>query len=220
MFLTATEADSIDAQVAAVEARTGVQVVTAVVGKSDNYAELPWKAFALGASLAAFGVVGEDAWRPEWIAANTALTHAVVILGVAGLFALLAIFVPPFGRLFLRATRRDIEVRHYTQSLFLTRELFKTRNRTAVLVVVSLFERRIEILPDVGLHGRISESEWRLIVFRMAPLLREARPFHALKEGLAAIETLLLDKGYKIAGEPGAPGSDDLPDRPIEERGA
>jgi putative membrane protein len=217
MFLTATEADSIDAQVAAVETRTGVQVVTAVVGKSDNYAELPWKAFALGASLAAFGVVGEDAWHPEWIAADTALTHAVAILGVAGLFALLAIFVPPFGRLFLRATRRDIEVRHYAQSLFLTRELFKTQNRTAVLVVVSLFERRIEIQPDAGLRRRISESEWRLIVFRMAPLLREARPFHALKAGLAAIETLLLEKGYKTAG---APGDDALPDRPIEERGA
>lgn len=217
MFLTATEADSIDAQVAAVETRTGVQVVTAVVGKSDNYAELPWKAFALGASLAAFGVVGEDAWRPEWIAANTALTHAVAILGVGGLFALLAIFVPRFGRLFLRVTRRDTEVRHYAQSLFLTRELFKTRDRTAVLMVVSLFERRIEILPDTGLHGRISESEWRLIVFRMAPLLREARPFHALKEGLAAIEALLLEKGYKTAG---ARGDDALPDRPIEERGA
>jgi putative membrane protein len=221
MFLTSAEADAIDAQVARVESRTGVQVVTAVVGKSDNYVELPWKAFALGASLAAFGVVIADTWRPEWVAANTALLHVVTILGVAGAFALLAVLVPAFGRLFLRATRRDIEVRHYAQSLFLTRELFRTRERTGVLVLVSLFERRIEILPDTGLHDRVSEADWRDVVSRMAPRLREARPFHALQDGLAAIETLLAAKGLRPVGAAaGGPGSNDLPDRPIEEPGA
>jgi putative membrane protein len=218
MFLTAAEADAIDAQVARVESRTGVQIVTAVVGKSDNYVELPWKAFALGASLAAFGVVAADTWRPEWVTANTALLHVVAILGVAVACALLAVFVPAFGRLFLRATRRDIEVRHYAQSLFLTRELFRTRQRTGVLVLISLFERRIEILPDTGLHDRVSEADWRGVVSRMTPLLREVRPFHALQEGLAALEALLVAKGLRTptAGVPG----NELSDRPIEEPGA
>jgi putative membrane protein len=200
MFLTSVEADEIDALAARVEARTGVHVATAIVGKSDNYVELPWKAFALGASLAALCVVTEDAWRPEWITANTALMHVVAILGVAGALALLAVLVPGFGRLFLRATRRDSEVHHHAQSLFLTRELFKTRDRTAVLVLVSLFERRIEIVPDTGLRGRVSEADWEAVVSRMAPLLREARPFHALQEGLAAIDTLLAGKGLRAEG--------------------
>lgn len=219
MFLTATESDAIDAQVARVESRTGVQVVTAVVGKSDSYVELPWKAFALGASLAAFGVVLADAWRPEWVTASTALLHMVTILGAAAACALLAVFAPPFGRLFLRATRRETEVRQHAQSLFLTQELFRTRRRASVLVLVSLFERRIEILPDAGLHDCVGEADWRAVVTRMTPRLREARPFHALQEGLAALEALLLAKGF------GAPESDAakdnaLPDRPIEERGA
>ena len=222
MFLTTAEADAIDAQVARVESRTGVQIVTAVVGKSDTYVELPWKAFTLGASLAAFGVVAADAWRPEWVTASTALLHVVTILGVAGACALLAVFVPAFGRLFLRATRRDLEVRHYAQSMFLTRELFSTRQRTSVLVLVSLFERRVEILPDTGLHDRVSEADWRAVVLRMTPLLREARPFHALQEGLAVIEALLAAKGLRTAGAAAAgdPGSNDLPDRLIEEPGA
>src|SRR5438034_847057 len=69
MFLTDAEADAINAQVAGVESRTGVEVATAVVGKSDTYVELPWKAFALGASLASFGVVIADVWRPDWVTA-------------------------------------------------------------------------------------------------------------------------------------------------------
>ena len=74
--------------------------------------------------------------------------------------------VPPFARLFLAAHRRDLEVRQHAQSLFLTRELFATRARTGVLILVSLFERRIEILPDTGLHARVSEADWRGVVER------------------------------------------------------
>jgi len=215
MFLTNDEADAIDAQVARVEARTGVQIATAVAGKSDTYVELPWKAFALGASLAAFGVVIADLWRPDWVTSATALLHAITILGVGATSALLAVFVPAFGRLFLRAARRELEVRQLAQSMFLTREMFCTPQRTAVLVLISLFERRIEILPDTGLHDRVTEPDWRAVIARMTPRLREARPFHALQEGIAAIEALLAARGF----HGGTPGTNVLPDTPIEERG-
>ncbi len=216
MFLTDAEADAINAQVAGVELRTGVEVVTAIVGKSDTYVELPWKAFALGASIASFGVVIADVWRPDWVTAATALLHAVTILGAAAASALLAVFVPAFGRLFLRATRVEIEVRQHAQSLFLTRELFRTPQRTAVLVLISLFERRIEILPDTGLHDRVTDADWHTVIARMTPRLRDARPFHALQDGLAALEALLAAKGFR-----GDTARDDLlSDRPIEERGA
>jgi putative membrane protein len=215
MFLTTAEADAIDAAVARVEAHTGVQVVTAVVGKSDSYAELPWKAFALGASLAAFSVVLVDAWRPAWPTAATALVHAMAMLGAGGASALLTVFVPAFGRLFLRATRSELEVRHYAETLFQRRELFRTAGRTGILVLISLFERRIEILPDTGLHERITGADWHAVIARMTPKLREARSFHAL-EALAAVEALLTAKGFATA----AAVANELPDRPIEERGA
>jgi putative membrane protein len=215
MFLSAAEAGAIADHVARIESRAGVQIVPAVVGKSDTYVELPWKAFALGASMAAFATVVADAWRPDWITAGTALLHAVMILAVGGASALLAVFVPSFARLFLRATRRDLEVRHHAQSLFLTRELFRTRQRLGVLVLVSLFERRIEILPDTGFHDRVSEAEWNAVIARMTPLLRQGRPFHALQEALTALEALLDAKGFRTVRSSGAR----LDDEPIEERG-
>jgi putative membrane protein len=215
MFLSKAEADAIDAQVAGVESRTGVQVVTALVGKSDTYSELPWKAFALGASLAALGVVAGDAWHPAWAVAQTALVHAVAILGGGAALALLAVFVPAVGRLFLNDARRDLEVRHHTQVLFLARDLSRTRHRTGVLIVISLFERRIEILADIGLHARVSEAEWHALIARMTPHLRGARPYHALQEGLTAVEALLAAKGFRAEGT----AANELPDRPIEERG-
>jgi putative membrane protein len=107
-------------------------------------------------------------------------------------------------------------VKEHAESLFLRRELFNTRRRTAVLILVSRFERRVEILPDTGLRGRVGEAEWRQVIDAMAPHLRDARPFHALEAGIAAVESLLVSKDFHI--EAGA--TNELPNRPIEESGA
>lgn len=66
MFLSKSEIDALDLQIARVHAATGIRVVAAEIGKADVYEELPWKAFALGVSLAALAVVGADMFRPHW----------------------------------------------------------------------------------------------------------------------------------------------------------
>jgi len=47
------ERSRLDKDIAEAEKRTGVQIVLAVIERSDSYAELPWKTFALGSSVAA-----------------------------------------------------------------------------------------------------------------------------------------------------------------------
>jgi len=215
MLLSNSESAAIEARSREVEARVGLQVVAAIIGKADAHVELPWKAFAIGAVLAGLALVVADAMRPQWLTANAALADTVTILGAGGASALLAIFVPGYARLFLRSTRRDFEVRRHAESLFLRHEMFRTRERNAVLILVSCFERRVEILADVGLQRSVSEPEWRPVIARMTPLLREHRFADALQAGLAATEELLAAKGMKAA-----PGADnELPDRPIDESG-
>jgi putative membrane protein len=216
MFLSKTETDALDAQIAHVEAVTGVQVVAAVIGKADAYAELPWKAFALGVSVAALAVVWADAMRPGWVTAHTALLLTVTVLAVGAACALLAVFVPVFARLFLPHARRDVEVAQYAQALFLRHELFKTRDRNGILILVCRFERKMHILPDTGLHRALAAADLRAVMDRMTPLLRDARPADALQAGIGALQELLAGKGFK--GHAGA--ENELPDRPIEEAGA
>jgi putative membrane protein len=217
MLLSNAEADAITARSAELESRVGVQVVAAIIGKADAHVELPWKAFALGAVLSGLAVVVTDLAWPEWPTANGALVDTVTILSTGAASALLAVFVPAYARLFLRSTRRDAEVRRYAEALFLRHELFRTRERNGILILVSCFERKVEILADTGLHRRVSEAEWRPVIVRMTPLLRERRFAEALQEGLAATEELLAAKGLKARVEAGA--ENELPDRPIDEGG-
>ncbi len=215
MLLSRDETETIDAAIARVEARTGVQVVTAIVGKADAYAELPWMAFALGVSVAALVSVLVDRVRPDWITAHVALLTTVAILAVGGASAMTAVFVPAYARLFLRPALRDLEVRHYAQSLFLRRELFKTRARNGILILVCMFERKVEILPDVGLYGRVAGEDWNRVIAAMAPLLREGRFADALHAGVGLLGKVLAAKGF--AGRAG--GENELPGGPIEEQG-
>ena len=214
-FLDQGESAALEEAIAGLEAQTGVQVVTAVIGKADSYVELPWKAFALGTALAALVLVVADALSPRWSGADDALIFAVAILGAGAASALLTVAAPPYARLFLRATRRDLEVRHYAQAFFLRRELFATRGRNGMLLLVSLFERKVEILPDVGLHARFDAADWRTVIDAMTPLLRERRCFGALQKGVVRLQALLLAKGMSAA-----PGGNELADRPIQETGA
>jgi len=50
----------------------------------------------------------------------------------------------------------------------------------------------------------------------MTPHLRDARPFRALQDGIAAAERVLLANGVRAT----APTPNELPNRPIEEPGA
>jgi putative membrane protein len=212
MNLTAAQTDVLAARVAQAEARTGVQIVTAVIGKSHTYPQLPWKAFALAVALAGLALVAVDALRPNWVTAGTALLQIGVLLAAGAAAALLVIFVPAFARLFLRKPRSDYEVRRCAESLFVRHQLFATRGRNGVLLLVSLFERKVEIIADRGFAGQVTPADWRRVIDPMTPLLQAGRAADALQAGIAAIEALLAGKGF--AGRVG--GTNELPDRPID----
>jgi putative membrane protein len=196
--VSAGEAGAIERRVAAFEAATGVEIVAAVERRSDVYPEVPWRAFALGAALAALAVLVGHALRAEWTTPGALLVQAVAILGTGAIAALGSAFVPSFGRLFIRDGRMREEVRQRAEVVFLAREMFATPGRDAILVLVSLFERHVVVVPDTAWRGRVSAAEWSAVVARMAAPLAQGRLAEAFDAGLAAIEALLAAKG--VAG--------------------
>ncbi len=92
-----------------------------------------------------------------------------------------------FARFFLEAHRAEVEVRQYAQSLFLSREVFATRGRTGVLLLVSMFERQVVLLPDTGLAKRLSREAMHHIVARMTAALAGGQVRLALENGASGI---------------------------------
>jgi putative membrane protein len=204
------------ARVAALERAHGVEIVTASIAKADVYPELPWRAGALAASLTALAVAIGDVLHPDWVTSTTLLLALATVMLVGAGVALLAIFAPPFARLFLSRARAEVEVRQFAHAFFLERQLFRTRRRQGILILVARFEHRVEVCADIGFDGRIAPAEWGSVIPPMLPLLREGRTEDALIAGLDALGALLASRGF--AGDGG--GANELPDATMqEERG-
>ena len=215
MQLTEQERTDITSRVAALEARTGTQVVTVVVGKSDSYAEAPWKAFALGTGVAALACVIWQLAEGGWSADTSRTWHVLVILIGGAFLALLAVLYSPFARLFVDRIRRDVEVVQFAQSLFFQRGLDRTRGRVGMLVLVSLFERKVLVLADEGFDGRIGTPDWAALTGRITFLLRHTGIATALRTGLSSLEAMLLERGFCGPGT-----GNELPNAVVEVRNA
>ena len=203
MNLSETERRDIAERAARLEARTGVQVAAAVVGRCDAYPEIPWKAFALFSGLS---LLAASLWHPDAV-----LGGLTFLLGGAAA-ALATVFLPGFARLFLDAARREAETRQYAAAFFLANGLSRTQRRRAILVLVGVFERSVVVLPDSGLA--LAEAELQEVIAHMTPQLAAGRVAPALREGLDALEALLAAKGF--AGG----GSDEIAQEVFEEKGA
>jgi putative membrane protein len=199
MLLSATERQAIDARVVALEKELGVEVVTLVVAKSDDYPETVWTAFALGAALTALAVSVAELFRATWTSSAAILWSFMAIVGVGALCALLVVYVPAFTRLFLRDARAALEVAQYAKAQFLDRELFATPERTAILVVVSMLEHRVVILADKGLDAHVGREQWDAVISRMTVRLRAGDCGAAVLAGLDGIGELLAGKAIPRA---------------------
>ena len=208
--LTDEERKELDQRTAAAEQRTGVQIVLAIIERSDAYAELPWKAFAMGASGAGLLVLIMNMVWPLPFPTMAALLAIVIMLAAGAGFALLCVFVPDFARLFLHTHRAESETMQYARSFFLSHELFGTPQRRAVLLLVSLFERRIVVLPDVGLNLKVNQDATEKIIAHMRVYLNSGQTAQALEAGLKKLEEVILSSDGS---------THDLPNV-IEERGA
>lgn len=206
----------LDKRIAEVEKLTNAQIVLAVIKRSDSYTELPWKAFALGASIAGLLIFIIDLTISYWISHVVMLIAVAAMLSAGAFFAILTVFVSSFSSLFLSAYRAETEVRQYAESLFFNKELFATTRRTGILILVSLFEKQIIILPDKGLSVRLSKDKMKEIISKMTMPLKQNDITGAMEVGLEQLSEAL---GKSDTGKSGVASKNELSNDIIEEKG-
>jgi putative membrane protein len=206
------ERSHLDGRVAETEKRTGTQIVLSVIQRSDAYAELPWKAFAFGASAAGLILLLLYRWLYDRYPEMYALIVVAGILLSGALLALLTVLVPRFAKCFLTGYRAEAEVQQYAKSMFLDRELFATRKRRGILLLVSLFEHRIVILSDKGVDGHLKEEDRITMIAAMTPFLKRKQICQAFDAGLDSLSRILTTTSHEAA-------DNELPDEIIEETG-
>ena len=215
MFLDAAAERAVKDRVAALERATGVEVVAAVIARADSYPEIPWKAFALGASLASLAAVAAALFEPGWEAFEAVAETAVAALGAGAAAALATVWIEPLARGLVPRLRRQAEVLQYAQAMFLESGLHRTPRRDGILLLVSRFEHEVVALADRGVSDRIGAAALDPVVAAMTADLKRGRLREAFLDGLARLEEILAAHGFRA--QPGEPN--ELPDAPVQRKG-
>jgi putative membrane protein len=184
---------SVTQAVRELEKQTAAEVVVVLAARSGSYRDV---AYLAGAAVAwatlLFFIVSPSTYSPFWVPVETAALFAAA--------AWLVHRTPALVRLLTSGKRREAQVTQAAEAAFVEERVDRTRERTGILVYVSLLERRLTILPDAGIDGRVAPGHWRPVDLRSGE--------DVLAE-LKRIGEILAQKVPSTGSNP-----DELPDEP------
>lgn len=194
--------ERLEARVAEVERGTCAELVVVLARRSGEYRDLALFPGAAAAALALLLVMYLPVDVPEPL--------VLPLVFLAGLVGILAgrRWSRQVGRLATGA-RRTERARARAKEAFVDEAVSATRDRTGLLLFVSLLEGHVEVIPDHGLDARIPRGEWNR-------LTADAVARHGVQRWEAVLDELLDGAGSLLAREFPATGDnpDEIPNRP------
>jgi len=185
-YLSQEEQQRVKDAVAAVEQKTSGEIVPMLI---DSAYEYP-RAELIGAGSLAVGIGLLASWA----------------LGHESIWWFLAVFLPGF-LLFLELIRRlpglkrflihpeemTVEVREKALTSFLEQGLHETRDRTGILILISLFERRVQVLADSGINAKVPPQTWDELVNMITAGLKKGDACSAVCQAVERCGELLVE---------------------------
>lgn len=199
-FFTPQEQARIEAAVRAAEARTSGEIVPMVVDASYDYPRTE----ILAGGLLALALAATLSWA----------------FGEASLWVFLPLFLlgylpckllirnlPMLKRCLIHPNELAAEVEERAMLAFIEQGVHHTRDATGILILISLFERRVHVLADRGINQAVPKETWDEIVHLVSAGIRSGRACEALCAAIARCGDLLEEQFPRKADD-----TNELPD--------
>jgi putative membrane protein len=193
-LFTQGDLQRISAAIAAAESKTSGEVVPFVVDQSDDYDEADLRAVLTGGVIPLLLVVAARKLTDMWIPFDPLEVTMMILLGMAAGWAA-STFLPPVRRFFAGARLMERRVAQRAGEAFIAEEVFATRDRTGILLFLSVFERRVLVVGDSGISAHVRKEDWETVVRHVTDGLRTGKPAEGLIAGLSLCGTLLQQHG-------------------------
>ena len=169
--------------VSEIEKATDVELVLIVRGRSGDYRHAD---YLFGAILSFLGLLfllfSPFEFHHYWVAVDVAL---LFLIG-----AYVSSRSNAIRRLLTTTKSRETAVRVQAAAMFYEAGIANTNAEMGLLVFLSLFERRLELIADRGVLKGVPALEWNQIMFELHELGRNPEP-ETLQAGLAKLGVLL-----------------------------
>jgi putative membrane protein len=157
-FLTKKEKEHIEEAVRRVEINTRGELVTVIARRSDDYTLVPW----IWSTLIAMMLPG----LLELVDARAPLASAYI--SQVSLFVVLLFLLrwQPLKMWLVPKAMKHASARRLAREQFFIQKLHMTRERTGMLIFVSVAEHYVEILADEGIDKSVPTGTWDGMVKR------------------------------------------------------
>jgi putative membrane protein len=183
-YLDADAKKALTAAIQQIEARSSAEVVIVVRRRSAP----AWGAALVALAVAALATLAVELFAP-WTFDLIWILIDPVLVGAA--CAVAALRVPWLARhlSLRRAQRRSAEVA--ARVAFFDKGIRRTRDRTGILVYVSLVEREAVVLADDGVMRAVPPEEWAKALETLAATVGEGATAESLASHIAALGDVL-----------------------------
>lgn len=199
--LTEQDKERIQAAVVNAEGQTSGEIVACLMSQSDSYGVAYLRAALLFAAVATLiGLAVHrfyDGWGLAWLYTAEGITATALFVGVLG--ALLAYASPSLRRAMIGPDRLRRMVKLQAYRTFVDEEVFVTNRRTGILIFVSAFEHRVEVMADEGINSVVAQDAWSSIVAHMVTLLRDGKVAEGFEHAIRECGVILHEHGLEVA---------------------
>lgn len=191
-FLRGVDLDAIRDATREAEQQAGSELVCVIVGRCDDYPAATWRGAAVGALAAVTIDSVIDVLGGGWSIQPAAWQIALVLFGLV-IGGILATWVAPLARLFVDRDLMARRVSRRAAQAFIDEEIFATIDRTGILLLVAVFERRVEILADRGIATHVDSAVWSRIVKDLERGLKTAERGAILEQAVRDLGAVLAE---------------------------
>jgi len=194
-----TEEDKkrIEESVKKVEKRTSGEIVTYFAHKSDNYYEAPFIASSISAILS---LVFINILSHFWLLPFefNILNFSAIILSIMVVIFLAVQFIPLFKHAFISEKREGQMAAKKAVEVFVNEEVFNTKDRTGILIFVSEFEQKVEVIADSGINNKVEQEDWNEIVETIIKSIKNKKVVDGIVSAIEKCGELLLKNDFII----------------------
>jgi putative membrane protein len=181
------------------ESGTSGEVVVVISEASDEHALAKWRSALALASVVMLADLGYRHFASFWLPwSPDAVWLAAVVAGALGF---LGASWPPLRRALAGRGRMRRMVRRAAEAAFTSERVFLTRDRTGILVFLSLLERQVVVLPDAGIAAKAPEAAWDGVVREVVLGMKAGRPTDALVAAVRSCGDTLRAAGFTARPE-------------------
>jgi putative membrane protein len=166
MRVSKEDHEAVAAAIHEAEKRTSGQIVCVLANASSDYAHVPVLWASGLALLAPWPLIVFTGWSVQRVFLLQLIVFIIAVLAFS--LTPLRLALVPRATLRARAHRAALEQ-------FVVRRVAHTKNRTGVLIFVSLAERYARIIADEGIAQKVSQSDWQAAVDALIGHMREGR---------------------------------------------